>query len=147
MFYIEPRLGEGQFDTALIQVGINDLLNSTSGTDVFLQNILKIAARCKIHGINKIFVSSVLTTHEVSSDLMAKLNLDISNICKSNRFHFIDNSNISMNFLYKTHIPSKNTPELEEISLSEKNKKLSEMESFRNIRKKYFKNPLMGILA
>ena len=54
-----------------------------------------------MHGINKIFVSSVLNTHKVSSDLIAQLNLDISNICKRNRFHFIENSNISMNFLYK----------------------------------------------
>ena len=30
--------------------------------------------------------------------------------------------------------------------MNEENKELSEMESFRNIRKKYFKNPLMGYL-
>ena len=97
--YIKPTLGEGQFDTAIIHVGINDLLNNTAGTEVLLQIILKIAARCKMHGINKIFVSSVLNTHKVSSDMKTELNLDISNICKSNRFHFIDNNNISMNFL------------------------------------------------
>ena len=101
MFYIEPTLGEGQFDTAIIHVGINDLLHNTTGTEVLLQNILKIAARCKMHGIKKIFVSCVLNTHKVPSDIIAKLNLDISNTCRSNRFHFIDNSNISMNFLYK----------------------------------------------
>ena len=54
-----------------------------------------------MHGINKIFLSSVVNSHKVSSDLIARLNLDISDIRKSNRFHFIDNSNISMNFLYK----------------------------------------------
>ena len=111
-----------------------------------------------MHGINKIFLSSVVNSHKVSSDLIAKLNLEISDIRKSNRFHFIDNSNISMNFLYKdgltskkkfftqTHIPSKHTAELEGSSLNEENKELSEMESFRNIRKKDFKNPLMGYL-
>ena len=84
MFYIEPTLGEGQFDTAIIHVGINDLLNNTAGTDVLLQNILKCS-----------------NTHKVLSDMIANLNLDISNICKSNRFHFIDNNNISMNLLYQ----------------------------------------------
>ena len=55
-----------------------------------------------MHRINKIFVSSVLNTPKVSSDLIAKLNLHISNICKIiNRFHFIDNNNIPINFLYK----------------------------------------------
>ena len=55
----------------------------------------------QMHGINKIFASSVLNTHKVSNELIAKLNLDISNICKSSKFHYIDNNNISMNFLYK----------------------------------------------
>ena len=100
LLYIEPTLGEGQFDTAIIHVGINDLLHNTTGTEVLLRNILKIAARCKMHGIKKIFVSCVLNTHKVPSDIIAKLNLDISNTCRGNRFHFIDNSNISMNFLY-----------------------------------------------
>ena len=88
LFYIEPTLGEDQLDTAIIQVGIK----------VLLQNILKIAARCKMHGMNKIFV---LNTGKVSSYLVTKLNLDIVNICKSNSFHFIVNNNISINFLYK----------------------------------------------
>ena len=104
LFYIEPTPGEGRFDTAIIHVGINDLLNNTAGTEVLLQNILNIAARCKMHGINKIFLSSVPNTHKGSSDLIVKLNLDISNICKSNRFHFIGNNNKSMNFLYKVDL-------------------------------------------
>ena len=54
-----------------------------------------------MHGINKIFLSSVLNSLKISGDSITKLNLEISNISKSNRFHFIDNSNISMNFLYK----------------------------------------------
>ena len=57
-----------------------------------------------MHGINKIFLSSVLNSLKISGDSITKLNLDISNISKSNRFHFIDNSNISMNFLYKDGI-------------------------------------------
>ena len=54
-----------------------------------------------MHGINKIFLSSVLNSLKISGDSITKLNFDISNISKSNRFHFIDNSNISMNLLYK----------------------------------------------
>ena len=44
----------------------------------------------------------------------------------------------------KTQIPTKYTPQLEESSFNEENKELSE--SFRNIRKEYFKNTLMGYL-
>ena len=100
LFYIKPSLEEGQFDTAIIHLGIDDLLKNITSTDVLLQNILKIRATCKTHGISKIFVSSVLHTHEVSSIILAKLNLDIANICKSNSFHFIDKNNVSMNLLY-----------------------------------------------
>ena len=32
--YIEPALGEGKFDTAIIHVGLNDLLNNTAGREV-----------------------------------------------------------------------------------------------------------------
>ena len=90
LFYIQPSLGKGQIDTAMIHVGINDLLCSNGGIEVLLQNILMIAARCKMHVINKIFVSSVLNAHKVSSDLIAKLNLHISSICNINGFSFID---------------------------------------------------------
>ena len=38
------------------------------------------------------------------------------------------------------------THELEGRSLNEENKELSEMENFQNMKKKYFKNPLMGYL-
>ena len=91
LFYTEPTLVKGQFDTAIIPVGINYLSYSTAGIEVLLENILKIAARCKMHVINKIFASSVLNTHKVSSDLIGKFNLDISSICNINGFSFIDN--------------------------------------------------------
>ena len=67
MLYIESKLGKVQFDTTIIHVAVNELLNNITGTDVLLQNILKIAARCKMHGISKIFVSSVLNTCKVLS--------------------------------------------------------------------------------
>ena len=65
LFHIELTLGEGQFETAITHVRINDLWNNTSGTEVSLQNILKISTKCNIHGINKIFVSNVLNTHKI----------------------------------------------------------------------------------
>ena len=58
----------------IIQVGINDLLNNTTSTEGLLQNILKIAARCKMHRVTKKFVTSVLQTCKVSIDMVAKLN-------------------------------------------------------------------------
>ena len=107
---LNQHLEKVNFDTALTHVGINDSLSNTNGMYVLLGNILKIAARSKMHGISKILVSSVLNTvylrvaRKVSNDMAAKLNLDIAIICKSNRFHIIDNNNISMKSLYKDGI-------------------------------------------
>ena len=53
--WTKPTLEESQFDTAIIQVGLNELLKNTTCTEDLLQNILKIAASCKIHDISKIF--------------------------------------------------------------------------------------------
>ena len=41
---------------------------------------------------------------------------------------------------------SKHTTELDGSSLNKENKDLSEMESIPNLRKKYFKSPLVGYL-
>ena len=57
-----------------------------------------------------------------------------------NNFYFNLN-----NFLWK-HLYHRNTPELEESSLSKENKELSKTESFRIFRKKHFKNTLMDYL-
>ena len=128
-----------------------------------------------MHGMSKIFVSSDLNTREVSSNMVVKLNLDIENMCKNNSFHFIDNNNIPMNFLYKDglhllysgkellakkiyfninnflrkrtkYIPSKYNPELEISSFNKENKELSEMESFRNVIKNVLKALWIGYL-
>ena len=133
-FFIESTLGEGQFDIAIIYLGITNLLNTT-GTEGLLQNILKTAARCKTHIICKIFVSSVLHTGKVSSDMVAKLNLDIDNIVKSNSFHFVDNNNVSINYILvqkytKIYIPSRHTSKLTGSSLNKENKELTEEKAF-----------------
>ena len=66
LFYVEGTFGK--FDTAKIHIGIHDVINNTAGTGSLLPNILKRAARWKMHGISKIF------------EVVAKLNLNIANI-------------------------------------------------------------------
>lgn len=49
MFYVEPTFGEDQFDTEVIHVGINDVMNTTV-TGSLLQNIQKREAGYKMLG-------------------------------------------------------------------------------------------------
>ena len=85
-------------------------MNNFMGTGGLSQNILKITARCIAHGITKVFFSSVLLcTRKVSNNVVAKLNLDIANICKDNIFHFSNNNNMpffwmKMVYIYHTHV-------------------------------------------
>ena len=43
-YYIDPAIEDGKFNIAVTDIGINDMLNNTSGADNLMQNILKIAA-------------------------------------------------------------------------------------------------------
>ena len=46
--YINPTLKEDKFDTTVILIGINGMLKNTSGKDILMQNILKIANKLQI---------------------------------------------------------------------------------------------------
>ena len=43
-YYTDPAIEDGKFNIAVTDIGINDMLNNTSGADNLMQNILKIAA-------------------------------------------------------------------------------------------------------
>ena len=59
-----PILQEQYYDTAGIDVGINDLLNSSSkkNENEISDDIIKNALRCCSHNIATIFISRVLLT-------------------------------------------------------------------------------------
>lgn len=96
-YYIEITIGESLFGTAIIHENINNVINNTTGEERLLQNILMEGNRSKVHHIGKIFVSSVLYTCNVSSNMVGKLILGIGIICKDKNVHFIDNNNILIN--------------------------------------------------
>ena len=68
--YVVPNLKEESFHTALIHVGINDILRDQSELkqQLVLQNIMKIAHQSKDHGFKEIILSSVVATGRVNAD-------------------------------------------------------------------------------
>ena len=58
LYYIDPTLEEGTFNTIVIHIGINDMLSNTSEADSVLQNIPKVP-KCKSHGVTKFSVSNI----------------------------------------------------------------------------------------
>ena len=57
---MDPTLGEGNYDTAMVHIGINDIINDDSSTKVenLVLNLEKIVIKLKKYGIkNLVFLA------------------------------------------------------------------------------------------
>ena len=104
--YVIPTLKEESFHTALIHMGINDILRDQSELkqQLVLQNIMKIAHQCKDHGVKEIILSSVVATGRVNADVIIHFNESLKNLCRANGFCFVNKDNISEGNLYKDRL-------------------------------------------
>ena len=57
--YIIPSLIDDHPDAVIIHVGTNDISYNANYEDI-ARNIIKIGSSCKSHGVNNVFVSSIL---------------------------------------------------------------------------------------
>ena len=62
---------------------------------------MEISQRCKEHGIEEIIISSLVVTERIDPNLLAHVNASLCNMCRENRFCFVDNSKISVDNLFK----------------------------------------------
>ena len=62
--YVVPKLQEESFNSALIRIGINDILKDQRNLqfEPLTWNILEISWRCKEYGIEEIIISSLVVT-------------------------------------------------------------------------------------
>ena len=97
LHYIEPTLETGFYDSAILHVGVNDLLNnkSPSSTDDLVSNLVKIVDKCKSFGVMDLFVSGIAFNKRLPYAVIKKVNEKIVDMCKKNGIVFIDNGNIS----------------------------------------------------
>ena len=95
--YIDIQLEDKSIDTVILHVGVNDLLNGNSQSDVdnLMSNTHKIIEKCKQVGVRNIFVSSLVYTTRVSLPILERVHILISNYCSENACFYIDNRNIS----------------------------------------------------
>ena len=103
LHYIEPTLETGFYDSPILLVGVNDLLNnkSPSSTDDLLSNLVEIVSKCKSFGVMNIFASGIAFNKRLSYTVIKKVNEKIVDMCKKNGIVFIDNGNISNMDLYQ----------------------------------------------
>ena len=95
--YIEPTLENGFYDSAILHVGVNDLLNdkSPSSTDNLMSNLVNIVKKYKSFGVMDLFVSGIAFNNRLPNTVIKKVNEKIVDMCKKNGIVFIDHGNIS----------------------------------------------------
>ena len=79
--------------TAIVHAGGNDLADGTRA-DVAVENITAMCRDMREKGIQNIAVSSMTPRYRLKWDIL-NINHLLKHLCKSNNYHFIDNSNIN----------------------------------------------------
>ena len=88
-------------DIAVRHMGTNDSLNAEGDKDLIAESIIDIAKECFRFGVKDLFVSSVTVNVRRSSAFISAANNILQDKCVTYKFHFIDNSNIKKEQLWK----------------------------------------------
>ena len=93
---MKPTLqnSENPFESAILHMGVIDLLKQDSNIDVVANNIMKVANECKTYGIKSISISGLTINNRLLSDLINTMNNALKLDCIKYSYHFIENSNI-----------------------------------------------------
>ena len=101
LHYIDSTLEEHSFNAAVIHVGTNDLINNSNAVNNVAENTRKIARKCKQYGIEKIFISGLVTTTRYPESVRIETNTLIESICDADGYFYVNNNNISRSNLFK----------------------------------------------
>ena len=87
---IEPTLETGFHDSAILHVGVNDLLNnkSPSSTDNLVSNLVRIVNKCKSFGGMDLSVSGIAFNKKLSYTVIKKVNQKMVDMSKKNSIVF-----------------------------------------------------------
>ena len=102
LHYVDPTLRDGIYNTAIIHVGVNDLLNnkSTNKVDELVKNLESTAIKCISNGIAKVVVSGIANNNKMSDLFIGDVNKKIAMMCKKNSLVYMDNANIPKSCLF-----------------------------------------------
>ena len=88
MHYVNPTLESGNYYSAVLHFGVNDLLQKTiSKSDLvenLIENIRKTPVKCMSHEVSKVFVSAIVRNKRIPESLLEEVNEKISFMCKNN---------------------------------------------------------------
>ena len=87
-------LAQHQYDSAIIHVGINNLLNGSSIKQIS-KDVIEIAQQCRNRSIGKVFVSGIVYCTKVRCKTIQNLNKILYEECMKYCFCFINNGTVS----------------------------------------------------
>ena len=99
--YIIPTLIDDKPDAIAIRASKNDILNRANHEDI-ARSIINIGLDCKVNGVNKVFISSILVRKNPNlTAIVCRVNDMLRDLCEKNGFSFICNDVITTNYLWK----------------------------------------------
>ena len=99
LHFVKPTLKSKKFDTVLLRVGVNELLNDESQDSV--QNLLdNLKQKYKSAGATSILISGNVVNNKLTNVYISSVNQRIANICRDNTFVFIDKNKIPTSSLF-----------------------------------------------
>ena len=107
-YHILPTLTDENPDVVLIHVGTNDITKfnrESVDPNVVAQNIVNIADSCKSHGVNEVFISSILTRNDFKlNEMIGQTNHFLEQLCHQKGYTYICNDKIKREHLYRDGI-------------------------------------------
>ena len=100
-WHVEPAIHDDQPDVAVVHAGVNDVLQGETDPMKIATNIINVGKKCNSLGVNTILISSLFPLrNKAKNEIIKNVNNILKDLCFSNKFIFIDNSNISANLLH-----------------------------------------------
>ena len=99
---MDPTLAEGYYDTVIIHVGINHIINDDSSTKVenLILTLENIAVKLKKYRIRNVCLSGLVFTTRLHLPLLNETNKCILDICKTHNISFFNIYKIIRNGSY-----------------------------------------------
>ena len=97
--YICPTINET--DIVVLYMGTNDIINSEVNKDLVVDSIINIARECVAFGVKSVFISSLTVNSWRNSAFISTVKKTLKTKCIMHNCHFIDNSNIKKEHLWK----------------------------------------------
>ena len=106
LHYIKSTLTNRSFDTAVIPVGVSDLLKNKNmhSQEKLVTNLGNVALKCRSFGITKLHISGVVVNNKMSDSLLESINTKTSEMCRESSCGFIGNRNIQRVYLYEDNL-------------------------------------------